>query len=475
MTKILFVNPKSIFRINVKPTIYPPLGLGYMATVLEKNGFDVKIYDFNVEDISYESFIKKYKPDFVGVTATTFLYNNARQTLKTTKKIIPETKTVLGGTHISALKNQTMEENISLDFGVYGEGELTILELLKNKNLENIKGLVYKKNSKIIVNTPRDLIKDLDSIPLPARHLLKMEKYKWPLTIITSRGCPYGCTFCTKSVFGRTWRGRSPKNVVDEIEFISDNYGHLSSTLSIVDDLFTLDLKRVRNICKMIIDRRLKIEFNIGAGGRVDNIDKKTLILLKKAGCNNIGFGIETLDEKILKNINKGITPNQVRNVIKMTKEIGIKANGLFMIGNQGETFEDSMITLNKIKKMKFDTFRVTQTVPFPGTPLYGWVKENGKFLTKRWSDFLESENEPVFETPEFTREQRILAYKKFYEYKKHLFFREAIKLIIQKKFIKILFRRLIIERKFKLIIKKIIETIKKSPLVSREIKKELN
>lgn len=336
-----------------KKGLFPPLGLAYIAAVLRSQGYNVRIIDMNVETKSLEELEKvceKEQPDIIGISSTTITYNSCVNILKHIKSFLPSTIKVVGGPHASIIPHEFLNYS---DFVVYGEGEYTVLEVIEtlenNRDPSTIKGLVLKRDKTIIETFPRPLINDLDSLPLPARDLLPMEAYSDNKgAILTSRGCPFNCIFCNSHlIFGKKFRARSPKNVVDEIEYLIKTYN--VQVIRILDDMFTSNRKRVLEICDEILNRGLNIGWELTNGTRVDKVDKELLKKMHEAGSYRIYYGIESGSERVLKLLRKDINLDQARRVVKWTKEIGIEVGGFFMIGGPGETMETIRETENFI------------------------------------------------------------------------------------------------------------------------------
>lgn len=411
-----------------------PLGLAYIAGVLKKNGLEVKILDMTVEPLTkngFQRFLESYKPNIVGFTAMTPFYPGVKNWIRLTKKVLPKAYTILGGPHATLLKEEILLEFSSLDIVVHGEGEETMLEIAQGKNLNTILGIAFRTPEFIKTNPPRPFIKNLDLLPYPARELLKLERYDLPLSILTSRGCPYGCIFCASSkIWGRSWRARSAQNVVDEIEYLykkifnprkKSNHG---ANIGILDDTFNLNLGRAQEICDGIIKKKLNKKFAIGFWGmRADLINKELVTKLKKANCREIWLGIESGQQKILDNLNKNINLNQIRKGVKLIKEAGIKVGGNFMIGSPGETLSMARKSIKFAKELNLDRIGYTLIAPFPTTKLHKWVKSHGKFLSKNWENYAgfpykdykgKDSYWPVFETDDFSKEERMEAFWEF-------------------------------------------------------------
>lgn len=436
--KILLINPPAENEIlSCNPEIIksergfdPPLGLLYLAGYLKKySDHEIKIIDAQVERFDYLKLrdeIKKFSPDIIGITAMTFTLLDVLKTTEISKECCPKSKIVIGGPHVQIYPEETASLK-NIDYVVLGEGEKIFLELIKNINnpekLKLIKGLVFKENDKIINTGRPDYFNNLDEIPFPPREILPYKKYfsllakeKTITTMFTSRGCPFQCAFCDRPAMGRNFRARSAKNVVDEIEKCL-NLG--IKEIFIYDDTFTVDRKRVMNICNEIINRNLKFTWDIRA--RVNTVDEEMLILLKRAGCERIHYGVEAGTEKILKVLNKQITLDQTLKAFKLTRKFKIQTLAYFMIGAPTETKEDIMATIDFMKKLNPDFVQITLLTPFPGTKVYQWALEQ-KIFNDYWKDF--AKNPQIgFKTKYWTKElsndelEKLLtiAYKKFY------------------------------------------------------------
>lgn len=409
--KILLINPpaQNTLKGNNPPIIdqergyNPPLGLLYIAGYLEKyTSHKVEVLDTHVEELSWEELetkVRNIKPDIVGITAMTFTLIDVLKTAKLVKKIFNDIKIVLGGPHVYIYPDETISLK-EIDFLVLGEGEITFAELVSNiddvEELKKIKGLVFKSNGKIINTGMREFIANLDEIPHPARHLVPYKKYssllakRQPITtMITSRGCPYNCSFCARPHLGKRFRARSAKNVVHEMQECV-NLG--INEFLIYDDTFSIDRQRVLNICDEIINKKLDIGWDIRV--RVDTVDEEMLKRLKQAGCERIHYGVEAGTEKILKVLRKGITLDQAEYAFKLTKKIGISTLAYFMIGSPTETKEDILQTIEFAKKLNPDFVHITITTPFPETYIYKKGLEEKIIKKDFWREFALNPNE---------------------------------------------------------------------------------
>ena len=436
--KVLLINPPAENEIlSCNPEIIksergfdPPLGLLYLAGYIKKySDYELKIIDAQIERMSYYQLneeIKKFNPDIVGITAMTFTLLDVLKSVEAAKNSCPKSKIVIGGPHVQIYPEETANLK-NVDYVVLGEGEKIFLELIKNINnlekLKTIRGLVFKENNEIINTGRPDYFNNLDEIPFPPREILPYKKYfsllakeKTITTMFTSRGCPFQCAFCDRPAMGRSFRARSAKNVVDEIEKCLD-LG--IKEIFMYDDTFTVDRKRVMDICNEIINRNLKFIWDIRA--RVNTVDREMLILLKSAGCERIHYGVEAGTEKILKVLNKQITLEQALKAFELTRKLKIQTLAYFMIGAPTETKEDVMATINFMKKLNPDFVQITLLTPFPGTKIYQWALEQNIF-NDYWKKFAQNP-QPGFKTRYWTKElpteelEKLLitAYKKFY------------------------------------------------------------
>jgi radical SAM superfamily enzyme YgiQ (UPF0313 family) len=425
---ILLVNPsqKGVYGKMNSPD-YPPMGLAYIGAVLEKAGYSVKIIDMDADNLSDEDFINISKNyNVVGITATTPTFESAEKLFQLVK-VNTQAITILGGIHATIAPQECIKSNF-IDFVVKGEGEETILELvnaLKNKKSFNkIKGIFFKKAGKIINNPPRDLIKDLDTIPFPARHLFDHQKYTYPdslrspvMPIMTSRGCPHGCTYCcTKLIFTRKVRFRSAKNVVDEIEFLIKNYG--VKEIHFWDDNFTLNKPRVFEIRDELKRRKINLKFAFPNGLRVDQVDEDILRCLKDMGVYSMAFGVESGNQIILDNVKKGTKIEQIEKAYTLAKNLGFETWGFFMLGLPGETPETIRNTINFAKKINPDIAKFHILKPFPGTEVFNELKSQGLITNFNYSNY-GIHTRPVHRLPQLSEDDLLnwskIAYREFY------------------------------------------------------------
>lgn len=406
--KVMFISPPypkdRIFRKSMKNlgAILPPLGVAYIAAMLEKDGHEVKIIDgpawatvfeYGFEEL--EKDIKDFSPDIVGISASTSQIDHARKAASLAKSASKDCVVILGGTLISADPNALLAFE-DVNFGVYGEADLTFSEILRavegKKPVEGMEGVIWRENGSVRFLKPK-VITDLDQVPMPARHLLKMEIYRPSpanfrrvpaTTIMTSRGCPYQCIFCSRPTEGTAFRAHSAERVVEEIEHLVTKYG--IKDIQIFDDTFSLIPSRVEKICKGIIEKKLDVGWNCMT--RVDKINPELLALMRKAGCYEIGFGIESGSDRILQFIKKATTTDLIRKGVRMTKDAGIDVRGFFMIGFPTETKEEILQTIKFAKDLDVDVAQFMVSTPLPGTEMWEIAKQNGTINTDDWNSF---------------------------------------------------------------------------------------
>jgi anaerobic magnesium-protoporphyrin IX monomethyl ester cyclase len=421
---VTLVNPPYPKGAHQHPP-FTPLGLGYLAAVLEKNKYEVDVIDCQALRLSYDDFkieLSKRQPDIVGMTSTTLTYKSALRIAKIAKEVHPKCLTVLGGVHVTFWDDKALQECPDLDVVVRKEGENTILELVQKletgKSFSGVLGITYRKDGKIVKNADRPYIEDLDSLPFPAHHLWPLERLRKYGNIIfplmTSRGCIFWCEFCSAvRMFGRRFRMRSPKNVVDELEYLHNTYG--ADNFTFYDDTFTINQPRTAEICKEIINRKLKIQWDCET--RVDMVTKELLLTMREAGCYAIWYGVESGSQRIIDAMGKGFSLKQVMRAFKWAKEAGLMVVAGTILGSPGETKETAWETIKFVERLNPDDVGFYIATPYPGTPMYDLVKEKGWL---RVTDFDKYDTAtPIFELPTLSmqelREIREQAFQRFY------------------------------------------------------------
>ncbi len=397
----------------------PPLGLGYIGAVLEENDIEVSAIDMNIPavdvrdrlsvigfeiDHSFERLegqIGRGRPVIVGISAYTETYTNALRIARTAKEVDPSVVTVVGGPHVTFRDREAVEDPY-VDVVVRREGEFTVFELAKHfleggVDLDDVLGITFQRDGRVVSTPPRPFLEDLDALPFPARDLFPIYEYQFPGSILTARGCPGRCIFCAAGAMsGNRYRMRTPVNVLEELQDLHGRYG--LEFFVFVDDTFTVYPNRTHEICKMIEESGLDIRW--GCSTRANTVTHMTLEGMAKAGCVEIQFGVESGSDRILRSIRKGITVEDVRKAVGWARELGMDVVCSFMLPHP----EDEEGTLMETKRFIDELLRlgagvtIAYTTPFPGTFLFENMEELGLTLkTSDWSDF--DCSTPILET----------------------------------------------------------------------------
>jgi radical SAM superfamily enzyme YgiQ (UPF0313 family) len=372
----------------------PPLGVTYVAAAFEAAGAEVRIFDYIVSRYTPEKLHRQlddFCPDVLGATSVTLNFPGAAAIVCEAKRYRPQLTTLMGGPHVSFAAEAALREYPGIDLVVAGEGEATIAELMSagfsQDRWEKIAGLVFRREGRIVHTGMPPYIEDLDRLPLPARHLLPLSRYQalgYPISIITSRGCPYACIFCLgRRMVGNRVRLRKASLVVDEIEEIL-SYG--IDRINVADDLFVSSGGKVREVCDEILRRGLR--FGWSAFARVNTVDLETLKLMRKAGCDSISFGVETGNPGMLKRIRKGISLDQVRHAVSLCREAGILAHTSFIVGLPGET-KETLRETERFAASLGSLYGYHFLAPFPGTTVREEVaRYDLEILTDDWTRY---------------------------------------------------------------------------------------
>ena len=392
--KILFISLG-----GVSPNATAPLGILYLASIAQMKGCVVEFYDASFTYNNVGQFLKYlnrlkarkgFVPDVCGFTLFTVNVLDCYKFAETIKKEIPRCKIIVGGPHATALPERTMQECVLIDYLVYGEGEVTFAELLNavnnRKSLKTVNGIYYRINKEIANTPPRKYIEDLDSIPFPAFDLLPKD-YPYKLydalnvgnvgaPIITSRGCPFECTFCFKATFGTRYRRRSPKNIVAEMKHLIENFG--INNIFFEDDFFAVDKSWLEDFYQELKKNKIRVPWR--CQGRVNTLSKEDYIKMKENGCYHITFGVEAGNDEVLKDIKKNITVRQTIKTFNDVKKSGLMVMGNFIFGHRKDTYFTINETLKLAKKVNPDTVSFLCLAPIPGSQVYSYLPGDLKY-----------------------------------------------------------------------------------------------
>lgn len=433
--KVLLVSPPWYRIFGEVGSPQTPLGLCYLAGVLEKHGYEVSVYnaDFKsgtgllsevnmiarhedymavLRDIRHPLWkeiggvIFQHSPDLVGISVTTPKYGSALNVSQLAKRLNPDIPVVWGGVHPTILPEE-VAKNQDVDIVVRGEGEYTLLEVIQNiEQLDNVRGITFKKDGKIIHNQNRPLIENLDELPFPARHLLLEKERYYPDVfgnIFASRGCPYSCTFCAShKIWTKKVRYRSPQNVIAEIKEIQKTFK--THYFRFEDDSFTINKKLVADFCDLLMKENLKIRWECET--RADMVTPDLIEKMKSAGCEIVTIGVESGDDETLKRIKKGITIQQIIEAKRILKKSGMKFSAFFMIGFPWETRKEINKTLSVARELDPYVAVFSVATPYPGTELYESCRSEGiipHYID--WSTFFH-QSPNMFLTKNLTREE---------------------------------------------------------------------
>ncbi len=373
--------------------IMPPLGLTGIGAYLGREGINSAIIDayaYPESDQAIKKYIIEKRPAFIGLSCTTSSFLDGIRIADMAKAICPDIRAVFGGPHVSALKERVIEDFPVVDYCVIGEGEVTLTELIKSEGEgpASIRGLVYREPGKGACTTgERPNIADLDTLPFPAYEKLKnypaayrLPIFNYPRTpnasCISSRGCPYACTYCDRSVFGRSFRYNSAEYIYEHLAYLKRRFG--VRHINFYDDQFTFNRERIATLTEMMMKRSLSITFNCVV--RAEHVDVDLIRQMKRAGCWMISLGIETGDESLLAQHRRNADLDMLKEKIYMISREGLRVKGLFMIGLPGETKETINRSIRYFLSLPIDEINVAKFTPFPGSPLYRNIHELGEF-----------------------------------------------------------------------------------------------
>lgn len=393
--------------LDKKREVRPKLGILYVASYLKSKRPDIsiKVLDCPAIQVGFKDLpglIELFNPDIVAITAVTFTIIDAIRVADAAKKINPRITIVIGGVHSTYYPKETLNFR-SVDILILGEGEITFFDLVQSlengSSLDCVEGIAYKENEKVRINKKRKEIADLDSLPFPDYDLVGIKNYSHILgdsaitaSIQTSRGCPFGCIFCDNR---RTnFRARSAQSVIREIEGIYKKGIH---SFFFIDDNFIINKKRAIEICMGIVDRKMNIDYKISA--RIDLLDEELMIALKQSGCSRVSMGVETIQQRHLDFLNKGITIEQTKNTLSLARKNGLNVFAYMMIGLPDQTEQEMYDYIKFLRRAKVSYASFSVCSPYPMTPLYTNLLENGTFKSDFWREFAEKLNTD-FEMP---------------------------------------------------------------------------
>ncbi|MDD5556392.1 MAG: radical SAM protein [bacterium] len=378
-----------------------PLGLGYLAAVLLREGHEVEVLDFQIRGVSIGTMtdsIRRKRPDACGISVTTPFSPCAYRVAAAVKQASPGTAVVLGGPHTVAVGDAVLADCPAADWAVYGEGERTLPELLDalagKRGADSVRGIGFRREGRIVRTGRREFIRDLDSIPFPAYHLFPLDRYRpmvawfrrrpWA-NVISSRGCPHRCIYCNKNVWGATYRMRSAANVFEEMMLLRDRFGVREVSFS--DDTFSVSRTRTVELCNLLIAARTPLIWKCST--RVDDVDPDLLSLLRKAGCYSVGFGVESGSQRILDAIRKGITKEQARRAFRDARRAGLETRAYFMLNLPGDDIETTEETIRFSRELDPDYIDFEIAHPYPGTEFHRLIESDPRFTIVRehWDD----------------------------------------------------------------------------------------
>lgn len=409
--KVLFIDP-----LGDKESTGLNIGIAYCASAIIEKGHVASVLDLvNIREspepvLRIKKAVESFLPDVIGISVTNMSFNNSRSYARDIKTYF-KGAIVLGGPEVSAIAGRSLELIDSADMAIVGEGEIVLVELLdameKKYPLKYVKGLVWRDGKDIIVNPSREFIRDLDKIQFPDYDVFGVDKMDvYP--IVTTRGCPYGCCFCF-SHLGKKWRARSAENIIEELKIAKHKYG--AKLFHISDGSFNIDIGRVEKFCRLLMDEGLDMPWVI-QGFRADRITEGMMQSLKKANCRRIWVGIETLEEDIFKGINKGETLGDITKGIELMKKYDIEIFGYMLMGLPGDTLKKTLRSFENARKFNLDLLAYSSCVPFTGTRIEKWIKENARMLadSHNISSIGSRYDNIAFETKDFTKEERAKA-----------------------------------------------------------------
>ena len=415
-SRVLLISPPSSSRYG---GLRVPAGIGHIAQALYENEIDYEFVDMRIGH-TFRELKKKalsFKPDLIGVSMITLGYLNTYRMLSFIKKLLPSSSIVVGGHHPTILKEKVLEECADIDFGVVSDGEKAIIELCRDDvPIKDIQGLIFRNGHQVVFTGERPPVKDLDQYSFPKYEKFNMADYSKQIPIHFSRGCVNLCTFCPNKVLGRRYREKSVNYFIDEIEYW---YKRGYRQFAVDDDNFTLNKKKVYEICDEIEKRGIKgLLLRCSNGLRADRVDRQLLSRLKEIGVREVGFGVDGGNNRVLGYLKKGETIETIEQAIKDACELGLDVKIFIIVGTPHETKADVEDSIRLARKYPVARVNFNNAIPYPGTEMFDYIKANNLFLISP-EEYLNSASEDkpvqVFETPEFPKKERMEMLKKCY------------------------------------------------------------
>ena len=420
--RVLLLSPPSSSRYG---GLRVPAGIGYIAQALYDSNIDYQYVDMR---IGYEfKYLKKkissFNPDLIGMSMITLEYKRTYAMLSELKQIFAHIPIVVGGHHVTILKEKVLEECAAIDFGVVADGEQTIIELCNgNNDHENILGLIYRENGAITFTGERPPETNLDNYAFPKYYNFDLKDYSKQIPIHSSRGCVFECTFCPNKLLGRQFRTRSVGHFVDEMEYW---YARGYKQFAVDDDNFTLNRKRVYAICDEIEKRKLEDLFiRCSNGIRADRVDRQLLMRMKEIGVREVGFGVDGGNNKVLRHLKKGETIETIEKAVKAACDVGMDVKIFIIVGTPHETEKDIEDSISFARKYPVARVNFNNAIPYPGTEMFDYIREHDLFLVppeEYLNDVAEEKGVPLFETPELPKEKRIELLKRCHQVEKEV------------------------------------------------------
>lgn len=406
--------------------VSPPVGIAYLVESLKKQGCQCKTIDtalgYSPEKI-YED-IQSFQPDVIGISMLTYKYKDTYKMAGDIKAHFPNIPIIVGGAHVSTLREKVLEACNAFACGFVREAEESIIEFCRGKEPSQIKGIICRENGNVIYTGDREYINDLDRIDWPKDYGIDLNKYlSKEILILSSRGCPYSCIFCPVSLaIGKKLRVRSPQSVVDEMEYW---YKLGYRRFAMLDDNFTFYKKRTMDICEEIKRRGLSnLIIRCGNGIRADKVDREVLEKMKEVGFTYVSYGVESGNNKVLKTLKKGETIEQIEEAVRTSIDLGFDVTLFFVVGSPGETIDDVEDSIKVSLKYPVMDVRFYNLIPYPGTELFKWVRDNNYFA-KEPEEYLNDASGfstyPVFRTPELPLQARIELMNRLDKVTKHI------------------------------------------------------